>query len=205
MRTRRFLFVFAFAIISPFYVHSQETNSNRRISVEYCGALTHQHQDFFGKAFSFTGLECSGIINHHFLAGAYASSFLSTLNVEVAGNPLYLYLWQAGLSLGILTNDSTMIHAGVLVNAGAISAYGNPVDFSVIKGREQETEMTGLVLAPQGYGEINITGWFRTRVGLAYDVCIIDNQPRIKGTDLRNISINFGFVFGTFKYSDKCF
>jgi len=205
MRTRTFLFGFAFAIISPFYIHSQETNPNRWISVEYCGALTHQHQDFFGKAFSFTGMECSGIINHHFFAGAYASSFLSTLNVEIAGNLWYLYLWQAGLSLGILTNDSTRIHAGVLVNAGAISAHDNPTDFSVIKGRKQETEMTGLVCAPQGYGEINITRWFRTRVGLAYDVCVIDKQRRIKGTDLQNISINFGFVFGAFKDSDRCF
>lgn len=200
-----FLFGLVLTVILPVYLYSQETNSNRRLPVEYCGALTHQHQDFFGKAFSFTGLECFVVINQHYLAGAYASTFLSTLSVEVGDNPLYLYLWQTGLVTGISTNDSNRVHAGVLANVGAITMHYNSTDFSVLNWSEQETKRTGLVLVPQGFVEINLTRWLRTRVGLAYDFCVIEKQPQFNGTELQNISINFGFVFGTFKNSNTFF
>jgi hypothetical protein len=200
-----YLFALALTIIFPHCLYSQEPNSKPIVLVEYCGALTHQHQDFFGEPFSFTGAECFVIINHHFLGGGYGSSFLSPLRVEGAGDPLFLYLRQAGLAMGVSTNDSTMLHAGALLNVGAMKLYYSSTVFSLLKRPNVQTQRTGLVITPQAFVELNLTRWFRTRVGLAYTLCVIDTLPQVRGADLQNFSLNFGFVFGTFKNSKACF
>jgi hypothetical protein len=188
-------------LISACRLYSQDTNSEPSADLTYSAGLTHQHQDFFHTAFSFTGVEASAIVNHQFSLGVYGSTFLSNLKVENAGNPLFLHAWQAGLRFGASMNDSKFLHAGLSLNAGYVSIAGDHHDFSVFRRADPEIEISGLAIVPQLYGEMNATKWLKLRMGIAYDIYALKDRSWIRKSDLQNVSFNFGFIFGNFKKS----
>lgn len=193
-RMRNYLSVIILLFVCT--VYSQETNHSANIT--YCAGLTHQHKNFFQKPFSYTGLEVSAIIHHHFMFGIYGSTFLSTLTVETATIPLDLFIWQTGMLFGISTPDTNLFLAGLLFNTGYISVIGN-------KKSDPEIRNCGLVWVPQVYGELNVSKWLRLRIGAAYDFYKLTDKSYIATSDLQSISFNFGFVFGRFSNSRSCF
>ncbi|MDD4971217.1 MAG: hypothetical protein PHT07_17450 [Paludibacter sp.] len=164
------------------------------------GGLIHQHQDFFHKAFSFQGIEAGAIINHKLLAGAFGALFVSNLEIKTANDsPLFVNIKEAGLFVGKTNNDARVIHTGWLLNMGYFSLTGDKTDFALFRERYPLVQLSGLVLSPQVFAEMNITGWLKLRTGLTYSFYSFEDQSLIKKTDLNNIALTFGFIIGKFQ------
>jgi hypothetical protein len=161
-------------------------------------ALTHQHQDFFNKAFSFQGIETGLIINHKLFIGAYGSTFVSKLKAKLGNNPLYAFIAQGGFLVGAVYNDSKVLHAGWLLNMGYFSLKGDNFNFDIFKAQDIPIKVDGIILSPQIYAELNATKWMKLRTGLAYSFYSFENHSVITKSDLQNISFTFGFIFGKF-------
>ncbi|GAB4033173.1 hypothetical protein GCM10028809_33900 [Spirosoma gilvum] len=163
----------------------------------YIGA-THQHQNFFGKPFSFQGLEMGSVMQHHFLLGGYGATFASTLATERGNAPLFVYMNQAGLLVGVSQDNRAIIHGGGLLNLGYFSLTGNNQDFNLLHPGSPSIRLSGLVVSPQVYGELNLTRWMRFRTGLTYTFYSYTDQSIINPSDLQNVSLTFGFIVGKF-------
>ncbi len=202
MNLAKLFFPFSFLLlVFSCQIFSQDLNAGTREPIVIYGGLLHQHQDFYHKAFSLTGLEACAIVNHQLFLGVYGSTFVSNLKVENAGSFQYVHLWEAGLTFGTSMNDSNFFHPGFILNAGYVSLSQDQEDFSMVRNADPEIRMAGMVLAPQIYGELNITKWLRFRTGLSYGVYAFDDQGLIKETDLQNVAFDFGFIFGAFSKS----
>jgi hypothetical protein len=162
------------------------------------GGLIHQHQNFFGKAFSFQGVETGIILNHNLIFGIYGSTFASNLGTEISNNPMYVLMSQFGLIGGIMQNDSKFFHAGFQVNIGYFSLQGDNFKMPLFNCSDHLISFNGPVLAPQVFAEMNATNWMRIRMGLAYNFYFFKNHPQVSRSDIEGISFNFGFVFGKF-------
>jgi|GEM_PF-5670532 hypothetical protein len=193
MLTHKFTAAF-FLLLSSLFVSAQNRASVPFSPVPLYASLTHQHHDFYGKAFSYTGIEAGALFNRYFLLGLYGATFLSGLDVLVQNAPVRVWMRQAGLVTGASMNDSMIVHAGLLLNAGYVH----------ISTDDPARHASGLVLDPQICGETNITGWMRFRMGIAYDLYALD-RTGIEENDVRNFSINFALAFGFFKKSRNWF
>lgn len=163
------------------------------------GGLVHQHQDFFDKAFSFQGAEAGIIVNHSLLAGVFGSVFVSNLDVKAATFPhLFVNIRQGGLLVGKMNNASKAIHTGWLLNIGYFSLAGDETDFALFQSNNPKVTVNGLVLTPQVFAETNITRWMKLRTGISYSFYSFEDQYIIKKSDLNNVSLTFGFIFGKF-------
>jgi hypothetical protein len=165
----------------------------------FYGGLVHQHQDYFNQVFSLQGVEAGMILTDHLFLGIYGSAFVSNLKVEIEQNPMYILLNQAGFSGGYLQNSSKLFHAGVVLNAGYFSLAGDDAPMPVFRIADRQISVSGLVLSPQVFGELNVTSWMKFRTGLAYNFYNFGNNLQVSESNLENISINFGFLFGKFK------
>ncbi len=174
--------------------NSEITNAD----LQFYGGLTHQHQNFFNKAFSFQGIEAGIILHNSLFLGFYGSAFVSNLKVEIANNPMYIIINQAGFEGGFKRNGSRLFHPGVLLNIGYFSLGGDDSAMPLFKIADHEITFSGLVFSPQMFGEINVTKWMRFRTGLAYNFYSFGKNVSIADSDLENFSINFGFLFGKF-------
>lgn len=171
---------------------------NSIATLRFYGALAHQHQDYFNQAFSLQGVEAGLILRDHLFLGIYGSAFVSNLKVEIENNPMYILMNQAGFCGGYLRKSSKLLHAGVVVNAGYFSLAGDDEAMPLFRIAEHEISISGLVLSPQVFGELNVTNRMKFRTGLAYNFYSFGNNSRVSESDLENISINFGFLFGKF-------
>lgn len=162
------------------------------------GGFLHQHQDFFNKAFSYQGIETGIVLNHKLILGIFGGTFISNLNASVANNSLYLNVWKSGLVVGKVNNESKIVHTGWLLNIGYFSIVSDTANFSLFNPQHSSGKINGLILMPELYAELNITNWMKIRTGLAYSLYSFENQTLIKKTDLQNVSLNFGFIFGKF-------
>ena len=165
-------------------------------SINLYGGFVHQHQDFFNKAFSFQGIEAGVILNHRLLLGGYGSTFVSNLAITLSNEPAFVNIAQAGLLIGTVKNNWKIIHTGWLLNVGYFSLKSDKSDFALFKPKNSSTKINGLILSPQVYAEANITRWMRFRTGIAYSFYSFQEQSIITKTELQNISLNFGFIFG---------
>lgn len=167
-------------------------------ALRFYGGLAHQHQDYFNQAFSLQGVEAGLILNEHLFLGIFGSAFVSNLKVEIENNPMYILMNQAGFCGGYLRKSSKLLHAGVLVNAGYFALAGDDEAMPLFRIAEHEISVSGLVLSPQVFGELNVTNRMKFRTGLAYNFYSFANNSKVSECDLENISINFGFLFGKF-------
>jgi hypothetical protein len=198
------ILILIFLIMMPEITAAQEIGNNylkvdcdtAKTDIKFYGGLTHQHQNFYSKAFSFTGLEADVIINKEIILGIYGSTFISNLEVNLAEKTMYLSLAQCGLAADYIRNDLKFISTGLLLNIGYISIIGNNSSFALFKPKNPSVEMNGVVIAPQIFAGIDITEWLNLRIGLAYNFYLIKDQPMVSKKDLQNLSINFGFFFG---------
>jgi hypothetical protein len=161
------------------------------------GGLVHQHQNFYGRAFSYQGVETGVYLRHHYLMGIYASTFVSNLRAERV--PLFVNMRQAGLLLGAGTDDRKFLHAGCLMNLGLFGLKADPGNFPVFRPSHPSLELSGWVLAPQLYAELNVSGWMKLRTGLAYSFYGYADRPIAQKSDLQGLSMSFGFIFGKFR------
>jgi hypothetical protein len=162
------------------------------------GALLHQHQDFFNKAFSFQGIETGVMINHQFLFGVYGAAFVSNLEVKPVKTSMFVNIVKAGILVGKLSNEHKVLHGGCLLNIGYFSLKADSGNFALFASYETEIKINGLVLSPQLFAELNITKWMKLRTGLAWQFYSFENQSIITKEHLQNISLDFGFIFGKF-------
>lgn len=162
------------------------------------GGLAHQHQDFFNRAFSFQGIEAGVLLNNSLLLGVFGSAFVSNLEVDIANNPTFLLINQAGITGGMVRNDSKLLHTGFLLSIGYFSLAGDSRKLQLFQASDHEITVSGLVLSPQVFAELNITGWLKFRSGLAYNSYSFDNNKMVAKSDLENFSLNFGFLLGKF-------
>lgn len=167
--------------------------------IHFYGGLTHQHHDFFNKAFSFQGIEAGLIFNHKIMAGIYGSAFASNLEPGLQDKPSYIIMAQFGLVLGYIHHDYAFLHPGFLLNIAYISIKGDDEKMKLFKASAASVDIGGMVLAPQLYAEMNILKWMKIRTGLTYNFYSFRDQSVITKDDLQNISLNFSFLFGKFK------
>jgi hypothetical protein len=194
-------------IVLPFLcLNAQETkyeyafNKNDTLvnNITVYGALIHQHQDFFNKAFSFQGIESGVIINHKIITALYFSTFVSHLDIKLSNAPLYVYVGQGGMVLGFVRNGEKLLHTGWLLNIGYFSLIAKDKDFPLFNANNPSVTRKGLILTPQVYTELNISKWMKFRTGLAYSFYSFEDQTIISKSDLQNIAVSFGFIFGGF-------
>jgi len=167
--------------------------------IRFYGGLVHQHQDFFNKAFSFQGVETGVMLNHSILAGVFGAMFVSNLDATVIDYPnFYINIRQAGLFVGNMINAKRILHTGWQLNAGCFSLTGSKTDAGILNTEQTITRLNGLVLSPQFYAELNINRWMKLRTGLSYCMYSFEDQSMIKNSNLNNVSLSFGFIFGKF-------
>ena len=117
----------------------------------YAG-ITHQHQNFYSVPFSFTGIEASVIINNNIPAEIYVSSFLSVLNTGTA-QPVYLQLWQAGITAGYYIYNNELLRSGLLLSTGYVSASADSEEFNLFSPNTTSLKINGLIIYPQIFCE----------------------------------------------------
>jgi hypothetical protein len=61
-----------------------------------------------------------------------------------------------------------------------------------------KVNLNGLVLTPQVFAETNLTRWMKFRTGISYSIYSFEDQSIIHKSDLNNVSLTFGFIFGKF-------
>jgi hypothetical protein len=166
--------------------------------LQFYGGLQHQHQDFFNNAFSFQGVEAGILLKNSIFLGIYGSAFVSNLKVEIADNPMYMLLNQGGFSGGMVRNNSRLLHSGFLMSVGYFSLTGDSNKMPLFRIADHEIAISGLVLSPQVFAELNVSNWMKFRTGLAYNFYNFGNGAMIAESDLENFSLNFGFLFGKF-------
>jgi hypothetical protein len=162
------------------------------------GGLSHQHQDYFNQAFSLQGVEGGIILKDKLFVGVFGSAFVSNHEIAIENNPMYILMNQAGLAGGFACNSNKILHAGFLLNIGCFSLAGNDKAMPVFKAGAHKISLSGLVLSPQAFAEVNVTGWMRFRTGLAYNFYSYGDHSQVRENDLEKASVNFGFLFGKF-------
>jgi hypothetical protein len=165
---------------------------------ECYGSLIHQHQEFFNKTFSLTGVETGILLNQNLLVGAYGSTFVSGLEVERSDNFTHFMISQTGIVIGFVSHPSSRIHMGSLVSIGYASIRGDRSPLSVFNAEKAEIRVHGSVVTPQVFGEVNLMEWLKFRTGLGYSFYSFQQQPTVRRADLQKVSFNFGFLFGKF-------
>jgi hypothetical protein len=163
--------------------------------IKLYGNLYHQHHDFFDKPFSFQGLEVGLILKRKLFLGLYGSCFVTNLKTEINNSLQYIWIGQSGVHFGYIHNAGKRIHPGIQLNIGAFSLRTDDRNFGLFQTNEAKFKMSGLVISPQIFGELNITDWFNIRTGLSYNLYNIENNSVIQPSDLNNFSFTFGMIF----------
>ncbi len=193
----RLAFVVFFALLSAGVLKAAVTNELRHEDLSLKGFITiyHQHHDFFGKAFSFQGIEGGGLVNQRFCLGAYTSFFASNLKAEINGFPRYVRIGQAGVLSGYLLKGERRINPGFQINAGYFSIRLDEERFGLFKLYRADESEDGLVVAPQLFGELGLKTWLKVRAGLSYNFYFPENKSVFNRADLNGLSFTFGIVF----------
>jgi hypothetical protein len=116
----------------------------------------------------------------------------------------YIYFWRSNNSIffhqicGYIRNPDKALHTGWLVSIGVFSLTGNESDFSLNKIHDPGVSISGMVLSPQAFAELNITKWMRMRTGLSYNFYSFEDQSIVRKSDLQSISFTLGLVFSNF-------
>lgn len=199
MKNNRIHLILLFVFASALCISAQEPNDSHVMKTKLKPFLTlyHQHHDFFGKAFSFQGLEVGVIIKRDLLLGLYGSCFVTNLKTEFNNNVQFTWIGQSGINVAHIFNVRKKIHPGVQLNTGIFSLRKDEKNFGLFQSNSAEFKLTGLVISPQIFGELNITDWFKIRTGLSYNFYIYKDHSVIKTSDLNHISFTFGLVFMT--------
>lgn len=157
--------------------------------------LYHQHHDFFGKAFSFQGIE-GGVIAHQTLyLGLYGAFFVSNLKTEVNNDNQYVWIGQYGVNAAYVIQNKSRFHPGCQLNLGFFSLRYAADNFRLFETENASSKLNGLVVSPQIFGEFTVKDWFKIRTGLSYNFYSYKDHSLVKTSDLNHLSFTFGLVF----------
>ena len=198
MKCRVKIIAFMMLIITGFLHAQNKVDPHKEKSdIKLFGNLYHQHHNLFDKAFSFQGLEVGVIIKRNLLLGLYGSCFVTNLKTEFNNNVQFTWIGQSGINIAHIFNVRKKIHLGVQLNTGIFSLRKDEKKFGLFQSNSAEFKLTGLVISPQIFGELNMTDWFKIRTGFSYNFYIYKDHSVIKTSDLSQISFTFGLVFMT--------
>lgn len=157
--------------------------------------LYHQHHDFFGKAFSFQGIEGGGLLNQRFYLGVYTSFFASNLNADINGFQRYVWIGQSGVLSGYLMKGERRINPGFQINTGYFAVRLDEERFGLFQLNRADESEEGWVVAPQLFGELGLKTWLKVRAGLSYNFYFPENRSVFNQADLNGLSFTLGIVF----------
>lgn len=180
------------------YVFKKDKTDERIGGSGFYGGLTHHHQDFFNTPFSLTGIETGILLHHKFVLGVYGSSFVSGLEADISNSKTFLSLAQGGIVFGVVYKSHKMLHTGLLLNVGYATLTGSNSEIALFKAQNPAVTISGTVFTPQAFAELNVLRWMKFRTGLGYSFYSFENQSAVSVSDLQNVSLNFGFLFGKF-------
>ena len=69
-------------------------------------------------------------------------------------------------------------------------------DFGLFSSKNQSIKLNGVVVSPQVFAELNVVKWMKLRTGLGYSIYFYKGQSNIPKSELNNLFISFGFIFG---------
>jgi hypothetical protein len=172
-------------------------NKNDKLitKVDYFGSFQHHHQEFFNKAFSYQGVEAGVVLNKKVSAGLFFSSFASNLIVNLQAQKMFVTAWRTGLFAGSVQHSGKVLHTGWQVYAGYFSLKADQQELKTFGNSYQDLWVSGMLLIPEVYAELNILKWFKFRTGLDYSFYSFENQTEINKSNLNSIGLNFGFIF----------
>lgn len=178
-------------------ISAQEANDSRitKTNVTPFVTLYHQHHDFFGKAFSFQGIEGGAIVQRNLYLGMYGAFFVTNLKVAVNNANQYVWIGQGGVNAAYLIHGKSRLHPGCQLNMGLFTLRYDENNFGFFEKNNASFKFRGLIVSPQIFGELIVTEWFKIRTGLSYNFYSFNDQPGIKPSDLNHLSFTFGLVF----------
>ncbi len=157
--------------------------------------LYHQHHDFFGKAFSFQGIEGGAIVQRSLYLGVYGAFFITNLKAEVNNDIQYVWIGQGGVNVAYVIHGKNRFHPGCQLNMGFFSLRHDADNFGFFESGNASFKLNGLIVSPQIFGELIVTEWFRIRTGLSYNFYSFKDHLIIKPSELNHLSFTFGLVF----------
>lgn len=166
-----------------------------KTTVKPFATLYHQHHDFFGKAFSFQGIEGGVIVKRNFYMGAYAALFVTNLKVEVNNATKNVWIGQGGVNAAYVFHKNSRFHPGCQLNMGIFSLRYDEDNFGLFETNKAAFRLKGLVVSPQLFGEVNIADWIKIRTGFSYNFYFYKDHSLVIASDLNHLSFTFGLVF----------
>jgi len=197
MKGYRIILVLLLAVASAPRLYAQEPNDSlvTKTDVKPFVTLYHQHHDFFGKAFSFQGIEGGVIVQRNLYLGVYGSFFSSNLKAEINNETQYVWIGQGGVNAAYIICAKNRFHPGCQLNMGMFTLRHDAENFGLFETDNASFKLNGLIFSPQIFGELIVAGWFKIRAGLSYNFYSFNDHLTINPSDLNHLSFTFGLVF----------
>lgn len=199
MKGFRIIFVLLFIFASVLRIWAQELNDSLVVKTQVKPFVTlyHQHHDFFGKAFSFQGIEGGVIVQRNLYLGVYGAFFASNLKVEVNNVTQYVWIGQGGVNTAFVIHAKNRFHPGCQLNMGIFTLRHDAENFGLFETDNASFKLNGMIVSPQIFGELIVAEWFRIRTGLSYNLYSFKDHLKIKPSDLNHVAFTFGFILQT--------
>jgi len=197
MKGVRIILILLLVFFSAPCICAQEPNDSLVIKTKANPfvALYHQHHDFFGKAFSFQGIEGGVIVLQNLYLGAYGAFFASNLKTQVNNDIQYVWIGQGGVNAAYIIYPKNRFHPGCQLNVGIFTLRHDDNNFGLFETDKASFKLNGLIVSPQIFGELIVNEWFKIRTGLSYNFYSYKNHLAIKQSDLNHLSFTFSLVF----------
>jgi hypothetical protein len=157
--------------------------------------LNHEHENFFGKAFSYQGISTGVVLQNGWSMGLFLSTFASNLKAKIEDKPRFVNAWKNGFMVGKIYRTEKRFHPGWQLTGGNFNLGAAEKKLQLFSTLHAVYRINGLVVSPEIYGEVDVCQWFSVRTGLAWSYYNYPNDDVIKQSDLNNFSIDFGFIF----------
>jgi hypothetical protein len=197
MKNDRIHLILLFVFASALCISAQEPIDTLVIETKVKPFVTlyHQHHDFFGKAFSFQGIEGGIIVKENLHLGVYGAFFASNLKAEVNNEIQYVWIAQGGINVAYVLQSKSRFHPGCQLNMGIFTLRHDADNFRLFETNKATSKLNGLIVSPQIFGDLIVTKWFKIRTGLSYNFYSFKDHLKIKTSDLNHVSFTFGLVF----------
>jgi len=197
MKGIRIILVVLLVVAPSLCICAQEQNDSlvTKTDVKPFVTLYHQHHDFFGKAFSFQGIEGGVTVQRNLYLGLYGAFFASNLKAEVNNGIQNVWIGQGGVNAAYVIHSKNRFHPGGQLNLGFFSLRYDADNFGLFETDDASFKVNGLIVSPQIFGELNVTEWFKIRTGLSYNFYSFKDHLVIQTSDLNHVSFTFGLVF----------
>jgi hypothetical protein len=197
MKDIRIILVLLLIFASELHIFAQETKDSllSKTNVKPFVTLYHQHHDFFGKAFSFQGIEGGVIVQRNLYLAFYGAFFASNLKTEADNEIKYVWIGQGGINAAYIIRENSRFRPGCQLNMGIFTLRHDAENFGLFETDNAFYELNGIIVSPQIFGELLVTEWFKIRTGFSYNFYSFNDYLMVKPSDLNHLSFTFGLVF----------